>query len=80
MSNEQCIIRFMTNSSRRKLGKNIHKERKEKGLTQAQLALKIGISVNHLSKIERGAVNPTVDLVELIIKALSIHSSTILPY
>lgn len=70
----------MTDSSRRKLGKNIHKERKEKGLTQAQLALKIGISVNHLSKIERGVVNPTVDLVELIIKALSIHSSTILPY
>ena len=70
----------MTDASRKKLGKNIQKERRVKGLTQVELALKIGISVNHLSKIERGAVNPTVDLVELIIKALSIHSSTILPY
>lgn len=76
----RCIIWFMTDSSRKKLGKNIQKERREKGLTQAQLALKVGISVNHLSKIERGNVNPTVDSVELITKALGVHSSAILPY
>ena len=70
----------MTDPSRKKLGKNIQNQRKAKGLTQVELASKINISVNHLSKIERGTVNPTVDLIELIIKALGIHSSTILPY
>ena len=42
------------------LGKNIAKKRKELGMSQADLAYKIGMEVPNLSVIENGKSNPQI--------------------
>lgn len=44
------------------LGKKITKLRKTKGFSQVKFAILLGISREHLSKIERGATSPSVKL------------------
>ena len=44
----------------KELGRSLSKIRKKKGLTQAQIAKKIGISRDRWSRIERGAVDPWI--------------------
>ena len=53
------------------LQKNIKKYRKEKGLTQLQLAIKCSLSVDHISGIERGIFNPSVKTVFTIADVLN---------
>lgn len=44
------------------LGKKITNLRKAKGFSQVKFAILLGISREHLSKIERGATSPSVKL------------------
>jgi len=44
------------------LGKKITDLRKAKGFSQVKFAILLGISREHLSKIERGATSPSVKL------------------
>ena len=55
-----------------KSGKFISKLRKEKGMTQEQLAEKVGVSINAVSKWERGISFPDVSLYKKICKELNI--------
>lgn len=66
--------------SQEKLGKNIKKARKKAKLTQEQLAEKTGVHVSYISRIERGVVNPSTEVIENIVKALKVKSSDILPF
>jgi transcriptional regulator with XRE-family HTH domain len=61
------------------LGKNIAKKRKEGGMSQADLAYKIGMEVPNLSVIENGKSNPQVLTVLKISAALNVHLKEILP-
>jgi len=54
------------------LGNNIVKLRKERGITQKQLAEMIGKTPQGLLQIEKGMVNPKAETLEKIIKALDI--------
>ena len=54
------------------LGKNIVKLRKEKGISQKQLAEMIHMSPQGLLQIEKGMVNPRAETLEKIVKALDI--------
>lgn len=56
--------------------KKLKKAREELGLTQAQVAEKVGIYVNHYARIERGEVNPSYDTLKAILKVLKINSWT----
>ena len=51
------------------LGENIQIIRKHRGMKQQELANKIGINMQSLSKIERGVNYPTFDTLEKIIVA-----------
>lgn len=62
------------------LGKNIRKARRKIGLTQAEVAQKAGVNMNYYSRIERGEVNSSIEIVENIAKALKVKSSDILPF
>lgn len=61
-------------------GKRIKKIREKLGLTQAQVAKKAGININYFAVIERGEVNPSLEKLEKIAKALGVKSSDILPF
>jgi len=61
------------------LGKLIAKNRKERGISQANLAHKIGMEVPNLSVIERGKSNPQVLTLLKLAAALNVHLREILP-
>ena len=55
----------------RRLGSELRKERERRGLTQAQLAAKIGMDEPAISRIEKGLnLNPTLDTLNRIAAGL----------
>jgi transcriptional regulator with XRE-family HTH domain len=52
------------------LGKAIRQLREERGMTQEALAQEAGITVGHMSMIERGHSNPTWATVKAVASAL----------
>lgn len=63
-----------------KIGKKLKQLRKEKKLTQVQLAKKVGISSNYYARIERDEENPSLEIFKDIAKALKVKSSEILDF
>lgn len=59
------------------LGMRIRYLRKQKNMSQEDLALECGVNKNYLSDLERGTRNPTVKVMEKIAKALEIDLSTL---
>lgn len=53
-------------------GANVRHHRKAKGWTQDQLAERVGVTIETIGKVERGAVPPSFDTAERIAKALGI--------
>lgn len=66
--------------SQKQLGINLKKVREKAGKTQQELAELVGIHVSYLSRIERGVVNPSYDVLENIAKALKVKSSSFIPF
>lgn len=65
----------------KKVGKSLKKARKSLGLTQTEVAEKVGISSNYYSMIERGTrKNPGSDVMTKIAKVLKLKSSDIFPF
>ena len=54
------------------LGKAIRQLREERGMTQEALAQEAGITVGHMSMIERGHSNPTWATVKMIAIGLDV--------
>ena len=67
-------------NSQEQIGKNIYKARKASNLTQSEVATMAEINVNYFARIERGEVNPTIEILEAIARALKVKSSDILPF
>ena len=55
------------------IGRTIRLRRKEFGLTQSQLAKLSDIGVNTLTQIERGEGNPTVKVLEKVLRTLGLQ-------
>lgn len=53
-------------------GANLKQFRTEKGLSQEELAQKIGVHANHLSRYERDVASPSIEVVEKISLALDV--------
>lgn len=60
------------------LGKNIRAIREKKRMSQEELALKAGISVYYVSRIERGKANVSLETVYKIAKALNLDIKQLL--
>ena len=61
------------------LGANITSKRKNLGMTQADLAYKIGMEIPNLSVIENGKSNPQILTLLRISSALQSNLSSLLP-
>ena len=57
---------------RERLGKNVRRLRKAKGLAQEKFALEFGMDRTYVSGIERGTRNPTVTVVQRLADALDV--------
>jgi transcriptional regulator with XRE-family HTH domain len=58
---------------RKEIGSRVQVNRKKNGLTQAQLAEKIEVSVETVSRLERGVAMPSVERLYDIAKALRVR-------
>lgn len=64
----------------KKFGERVRKLRKEKGMSQEQLADAAGIERSYMGTIERGERNPTLLKVHNIAKALKVSAGQLLPF
>ncbi len=55
------------------LGQTIKSRRKELGITQSHLAELAGVSPNTLYKLERGQINPSLGVLNKILKVLGLE-------
>lgn len=60
-------------TERRNMRGNLQKARKEKGLTQQQMADKLEISLRHYQKIEYGEIGGSFDVWDALEDILGIH-------
>jgi transcriptional regulator with XRE-family HTH domain len=59
--------------ARQQLGQRLKHLRRLRGYTQEQLAERIDINPKYLSSIERGAENPTLDLLDRLAQGLQVE-------
>ena len=71
---------YFTAKVKREIGRKLSKRRKELGLTQVEVAVDSGINSSYYSKIERGEVNTSLEILYKLIKSLKLKSSDILPF
>ena len=62
----------------RRLGMRIKQVREERGMTQADLAAKVGVHSVYLSRIERGVQVPSLPLLEKLARALRVEMKQLL--
>lgn len=60
-------------------GQLVRKYRKEKNMSQEQLALLCNMDRSYLGRIERGEVNPTLEKIYELAKVLNILPQSLLP-
>lgn len=60
------------------VGGNIRRLRKEKGLTQEQLAHEAGMAMRYVAGVERGEENPSLRFLVKIAEALGTEPATLL--
>ena len=59
------------------LGERLKKARKDRGLTQEQLAEQAGLSARHIAKIEKGDANPSFEVLSTLVKTLGVSFDAI---
>ena len=64
----------------RALGKRIQEIRKNRNLTQEELAERCNLTLNYIGKIERGEAQPTLEALHAIANALKTNLSNLFFY
>ncbi|MFI8683977.1 helix-turn-helix domain-containing protein [Brevundimonas diminuta] len=57
---------------RQRLAANLQKHRRAKGLSQEGFAHEAGIHRTYVSDLERGARNPTIEIIDRLARALGV--------
>jgi len=55
------------------VGANVRRLRRERGLTQEDLAGEAGLAMRHMGRIERGESNPTLSMMAKLADVLGVH-------
>ncbi len=56
---------------------DIQKLRQRRGLTQAELASKVGVSQSYIARLERGSLDPKLSLVRKIVEVLTVDTGKV---
>lgn len=59
-------------------GKRVREIRKERGLSQVELAAKVGIDRSYMGFLERGERNPSLEVIAKIAEALNVTPDELL--
>jgi transcriptional regulator with XRE-family HTH domain len=68
----------MTDKALKRIGNKLQSARKLKGLTQEDVADKVGITRSYYAQIERGERNPATTVITAIISAIGVDIIDIL--
>lgn len=60
---------------RLRFGENVARVRRERGLSQEQLAEKLGCSARYVQYVEHGKANVTIDFIAAVAEALGVDVS-----
>lgn len=63
-----------------KFGQKMQKVRKDKGISQEELAARLAMHRTYIGMVERGERNPTIRTLYKIAKALKVNASDLLPF
>lgn len=63
---------------RQRLAANLRRLRHEKGWSQEEFADRAGIHRTYVSDLERGARNPTIEVVERLAKPFKVNAGSLL--
>lgn len=63
----------------KKFAERIKNRRLELGISQEELSDKVNCHINHLGKIERGQVDPSLSIMYKIAKALTVDLKDLIP-
>jgi transcriptional regulator with XRE-family HTH domain len=63
---------------RRVVARNLRQFRRERGLSQEELAARADLNRNYVGMVEREQNSPTVDVLEQLARALDIEASELL--
>lgn len=77
ISDIRCLSSRM-NELQKRLGQNVARLRKERGMSQETFADHAAIHRTYISDIERGARNPTIAVVAKIAEALGVEPADLL--
>lgn len=70
---------FMSELLAIQFGQLVRKYRKERNMSQEQLALLCNMDLSYLGRIERGEVNPTLEKLYELAKSLGVNVKDLLP-
>jgi len=70
----------MITENDRRLGKRIQKLRKDKGLTQEEIAYKVNLSTKYIQFIEGGTRIPSLKAIYKIARVLEVKVSELFPF
>lgn len=78
----KCYTTFMNldDKTKKKIGKRLRESREQKKLTQAEVAIKAGISSSYYARIERGLEQPSLPVLRSLVSILRIKAGDILPF
>lgn len=62
------------------VGENVRKTRKERGMTQEELAEKVGLQNTYIGGIERGERNISLETLEKVANGLEVKPNTLLDF
>lgn len=80
MENVPIMGYYFTSKIRQQIGKNIKRARKRRNLKQVDLAVEAGVSPGYYGRLERGVVNPSLEKIYAVVRALGVRSSDVLPF
>ena len=63
-----------------KLARHLQKIRKEKGLTQEELAEKVGVTLTYIGYLELGYKIPNMHMLQKIAEALKVKVKELIPF
>ncbi len=63
-----------------KIGEKLKEARLKLNLKQTDVATKANVSTNYYARIERNEENPTIEVLQKILKVLKLKSSEVLPF
>lgn len=73
------MVLQLSHKSQQHISKKLKEIRRERNLSQEEVAQQSGISTTYYAGIERGEENPSMAVMEAICKTLRVKSSEIIP-